>query len=198
MYIFHWYIVRNFTEGRIFKQTYLDDYFELKRLPHHSSDVFFHGELISDQFTGVQALCAPILGTSETRNCLESSEKYDLPELEICHPPRLGPIDRGSWCSSGYHFESSLTLTSPNRCAECPDASKTTGNQLPMNKYVGVVVRKSFQLEIVTEIGPFENFGPQSNFVQYINEKLAFKKIKTIFLNSHYWFTLNLGLKKHS
>ena len=49
-----------------------------------------------------------------------------------------------------------------------------------MEKYIGAVVRKSFQLEIVAEIGPFENFGPQSNFVQYINEKDSFEKIKTI------------------
>ena len=72
---------------------FLGCYLDPDSVPHHSSDVFFHGELISDQFTGVQALCAPIPGTSETRNCLESSKKYHLPlvpEPEICHSPRLG------------------------------------------------------------------------------------------------------------
>ena len=47
-----------------------------------------------------------------------------------------------------------------------------------MEKYVGAVVRKSFQLEIVAEIDVFEKISPLTNFVQYINEKLAFKKKK--------------------
>ena len=50
-----------------------------------------------------------------------------------------------------------------------------------MKKYIGAVVRKSFQREIITEIGPFENFGPLQKKIQYINEKAPFKKkIKTI------------------
>ena len=53
-----------------------------------------------------------------------------------------------------------LTLTYRNRGIECPDASKTIGNQLAMKKYIGAVLRKSSQLELVAEIGPFENSLP--------------------------------------
>ena len=71
-----------------------------------------------------------------------------------------------------------LTLTYRNRCIECPDASKTIGNQLPVKKCVGAVLRKSSQLELVAEIGPLENVLPaQKNQRNYI-EKSSLKKIK--------------------
>ena len=57
----------------------------------------------------------------------------------------------------GHHSEPSLPSTPRNRCTECPDASKTIKNQLPVKKYIGAVVRKCFQLELVSEIGSFEN-----------------------------------------
>ena len=68
--------------------------------------------------------------------------------------------------SSGYYLESSMTLAHRNRCIECRDASKTIKNQLPVKKYVGAMVRKSFQLEIVVEIGLFEN--PALSKISYI------------------------------
>ena len=70
-----------------------------------------------------------------------------------------------------------LTLTYRNRCIECPDASKTIGNQLRMKKYIGAVLRKSSQLELVAEIGPFENPLPAHKNQR---RKLTFKKNKTI------------------
>ena len=52
----------------IIKRTYLGGYFELGRLPHHSSDVFFRGESISDRFSSVWALCLSISrGQSQRR-----------------------------------------------------------------------------------------------------------------------------------
>ena len=41
-----------------FKWTYLDGYFELERLPQHSFDVFFHGELIFDGFRTVRTIAS--------------------------------------------------------------------------------------------------------------------------------------------
>ena len=94
-------------------------------------------------------------------------------------PPAAGPQGVLMF-SSGYYLESSMTSAHRNRCIECPDASKTIGNQLPMKKYIGAVLRKSFQLELVAEIGPFENPLPaQKNQRKYI-EKLPLKKNKTI------------------
>ena len=58
-------------------------------------------------------------------------------------------------------FESSLTLSPRNRCIECPDTrnrciepAKSIGNGFSMKNYAGAVLRKSFQLELVAEIGP--------------------------------------------
>ena len=77
-------------------------------------------------------------------------------------------------------FESSLTSSPRNRCIECPDASKTIGNQLPVKKCIGAVLRKSSQLELVAEIGPFENpLFASKNQRKYI-EKLVLKKTTTI------------------
>ena len=51
-------------------------------------------------------------------------------------------------------FESSLTSSPRNRCIECPDPAKSIGNCFSMKNYAGAVLRKSFQLELVAEIGP--------------------------------------------
>ncbi len=67
-----------------------------------------------------------------------------------------------------------LTLTHRNQCIECPDASKTIGNQLPMKKYIGAVLLKSSQLELVADIGPFENPLPAQQKKQ--QRKSSFKK----------------------
>ena len=84
--------------------------------------------------------------------------------------------------SSGYYSDSSLTLTHRNRCIECPVASKTIRNQLPVKKYIGAVLRKSSQLELVDEIDPLENaLSAQKKQRNYI-EKSSLKKNKTIFL----------------
>ena len=37
----------------VFEMESLCDYYVLRELPHHSSDVVFHGESISDRFTSV-------------------------------------------------------------------------------------------------------------------------------------------------
>ena len=51
-----------------------------------------------------------------------------------------------------------------------------------MKKYIGAVLRKSFQLELVAEIGPFENpLSAQKKQRKYI-EKLTLKKNKTIWM----------------
>ena len=94
----------------------------------------------------------------------EDSEEIHLPCIWSTPPLTAGPQGVLMF-SSGYYLESSMTLAHRNRCIECPDASKTIGNQLPMKKYIGAVLRKSFQLEVVTEIGPFVN-----------DLKLVFKK----------------------
>ena len=53
--------------------------------------------------------------------------------------------------------ESLLSLTSQNRCTEWQDVSKSIRSRFPMKKYIPAVLRKSFQLELVMEICPFEN-----------------------------------------
>ena len=63
-------------------------------------------------------------------------------------------------------FEPPLTLDARNRSTECPNDDKSLKNELPMGKHIGAVLRKSFQLAIVAEIGPLENFGPLQKKVQ--------------------------------
>ena len=41
-----------------------------------------------------------------------------------------------------------------------PNAAKSIGNRFPAKKYIGAVVRKSSELELAAEIGPFEIFLP--------------------------------------
>ena len=50
-----------------------------------------------------------------------------------------------------------MTLTHANRSIECSDAVKSIGNGHPMKKYVGAMVRWSFQLAIGAEQDHFEN-----------------------------------------
>ena len=57
-----------------------------------------------------------------------------------------------------------MTLTNPNRSIEWPDAPRTIKNEFSVKKYVGSVVLKSFQLQLVAEIGPSANSMPNSNF----------------------------------
>ena len=53
-----------------------------------------------------------------------------------------------------------LTSIHSNRWIECPNTRNSSGNGLPMKKYVGAVVRKSSQLIIDEEIDHFENKIP--------------------------------------
>ena len=50
-----------------------------------------------------------------------------------------------------------MTSTHSIRWLECSNTRKSIGNGLPMKKYVGAVVRKSFQLVIAAAIHNFEN-----------------------------------------
>ena len=52
------------------------------------------------------------------------------------------------------------TLGPWNRSIECPNTCGTVKNGFPMKKYIGAVVRKSFQLPIDAERGHFENKSP--------------------------------------
>ena len=142
----------------------------------------FHGESISGRFTSVWALYRSISRGQSQMRCggvlrLQSRENVIFHAFGV--PPAVG-LQGVLIFSPGYYLESSMTLTHRNRCIECPDASKTIKNQLPVKKYIEAMVRKSFQLELVTEIGPFENNWTLTNFVHYIDEKDSLKKIKTI------------------
>ena len=72
------------------------------------------------------------------------------------------------------------TLAYRNRCTECPNAWKSIGNRFLITKYIGAVGRKSFELEIVAEIGSFQIFYRLQKKTHKINEKDSLKKIKTI------------------
>ena len=50
-----------------------------------------------------------------------------------------------------------LTSIHSNRWIECPNTRNSSGNGLPMKKYVGAVARKPSQLIIDEEIDHFEN-----------------------------------------
>ena len=69
----------------------------------------------------------------------------------------LSQVAEQMTAASQTDSEHSTRTTPRNRCTECPDASKTIKNQLPVKKYIEVMVLKSFQLELVTEIGAFAN-----------------------------------------
>ena len=53
-----------------------------------------------------------------------------------------------------------MTLTHSNRTIECPNINKSIGKGFLMKKYVGAMVRKSFQLVKATEIEHLENKVP--------------------------------------
>ena len=99
-------------------------------------------------------------GSEDLEGC-RYCRKYHLPEPKMwsfrqLEYPRPGVLI----FSSGYCLSLRMTLTHPNRCTECRDASKILGNQLPVKKYIGAMVRKSFQLEFVAETDAFENLSP--------------------------------------
>ena len=50
-----------------------------------------------------------------------------------------------------------MSVTHSSRWIECPNTRKSIGNGFPMKKYVGAVVRKSFQLVIATGVDHPEN-----------------------------------------
>ena len=58
----------------IFGMVYLCIYYELRGLPHHSSDVFFHGESISDRITSVWTL----YGSIKLPNVAKPARKFTL------------------------------------------------------------------------------------------------------------------------
>ena len=63
---------------KFFKCIYLGDYFELEGLPHHSSEVFFHGESISDRFSSVLALYVSISRVEVSENSKGSPEEEQV------------------------------------------------------------------------------------------------------------------------
>ena len=74
------------------------------------------------------------------------------------------------------------TLGQWNRSIECPDTCGTIKNGFPMKKYVGAMVRWSFQLAIAAEQGHFENKNPCTKKVQLFLPTGTLKKNKTIFI----------------
>ena len=72
-----------------------------------------------------------------------------------------------------------MTLTHSNRSIECSNTRKSIGNGFPMKKYVGAMVRKSFQLVIAAEIEPFEN---KSSGTKKTHLPGALNKNKTIII----------------
>ena len=92
---FSLYFFLQMTE--IFKWTYLSDYCELKRLPQHSSDVFFHGESIFDRFIIVWALCRSIPSVQSQRRLewMPMRKYFGNPRFAHLHPfgklPCSGP-----------------------------------------------------------------------------------------------------------
>ena len=84
------------------------------------------------------------------------------------------------------------TLGQWNRSIECPDTCGTIKNGFPMKKYVGAMVRWSFQLAIAAEQGHFENKNPCTKKVQLFLPTGTLKKNKTIFQ----FFQCSAGSKK--
>ena len=52
-----------------------------------------------------------------------------------------------------------MTLTHSKRCIECSNTRISIRNEFPTKWYIEAVVRKSSQLQILTETDHFENFG---------------------------------------
>ena len=69
---------------------------------------------------------------------------------------KLNDISENSPLCDGFV----MTFIHSNRWIECPNTRNSIGNELPMKKYVGAVVRKSSQLIIDEEIDHSENFRP--------------------------------------
>ena len=145
---------------------YLCGYYELEGLPHHSSDVFFHGESISDRFTCVWTLYRSITWPLMTLCCVvqpkircNSVEIYGksmkINEIQW-KSMKINDISENSPLCSGFV----MSVTHSSRWIECPNTRKSIGNGFPMKKYVGAVVRKSFQLVIAAEIDHSENKSP--------------------------------------
>ena len=63
----------------------------------------------------------------------------------------------GTHCSTHFHPSLIWSLAPRNRSTEWHDADKSFRNRFYVQKYISAVVRKSFQLELVAEIDPFEN-----------------------------------------
>ena len=80
------------------------------------------------------------------------------------------------------------TLGPWNRSIECPNTRGTIKNCFPMKKYIGAVVRWSFQLVIGAEQDPFENRSPVPENVHLPGTL----KNKTIFSLGQLWSTLAL------
>ena len=136
-------------------------YYELEGLPHHSFDVFFHGESISDRFTSVWALHPSTWVVESQHN--PTVLWIIFGNIVYFHWFPLNFIGF-HWISIDFHwitdhFRSSLaTLGSWNRLIEWPNTCKSIGNGFLMKKYVGAVVRKSFQITIAAEQDHFKNF----------------------------------------
>ena len=144
---------------------YLCGYNELEGLPHHSSDVFFHGESISDRFASVWALYRSITWplcrevqpriSCNSMNFMET-QWNSMKTIEIQYKSiKINNISENSSLCSGLV----MTLTHSNRSIEYLNTRKSIGNGFPMTKYVGATVRKSFQLGIAAEIEQFEIDG---------------------------------------
>ena len=74
-----------------------------------------------------------------------------------------------------------MTFTHSSRWVEWLNTRKSIGNGFPMKKYVGAVVRKSFQLVIAAEIEHFEHKSPVPKIIHLFPASELFKKNKTIF-----------------
>ena len=131
----------------IFKIVYLCDHYELEGLPHHSSDVFFHGESIFDRFTSVWELYPSIwvVECHHTPTTLwrifENTVDFLWFSL-IFHRFPLNFIDF-HWITAT--LRSTLeTLWSCNRLIEYSNTRKSNGNGFSMGK-----IRQSCGVEVL-------------------------------------------------
>ena len=86
---------------------------------------------------------------------------------------KINDISENSPLCSGFV----MTFTHSSRWVEWLNTRKSIGNGFPMKKYVGAVVRKSFQLVTAAEIEHFENKRPVPKIIHLFE---LFKKNKTI------------------
>ena len=138
------------TGAFIFKMFYLCGYYELEGLPHHSSDVFFHGESISDRFTCVWTLYRSITWPLLTLCCVvqpkircNSVEIYGksmkINEIQW-KSMKINDISENSPLCSGFV----MSVTHSSRWIECPNTRKSIGNGFPMKK-----IRRSCGAEVL-------------------------------------------------